>query len=161
MRGFIEAEPGLAAAIARYPRVKFAVRIDAGAGRFRYETVDIPHPEGSGAVPMEYPPAVGDLISLWSRDENPETRGTFRVVARWWMHSGYGSADFPYGKLAPASGPLLDIIVERAAGPYRDEAPMCGHEGCWALLLFGEWVPRPGYDDEDLEAHDHFVNPDA
>lgn len=128
---------------------------DDGGGRWRYEPFDIPHPEGSGYVPLECPPLPGDLISLRDRAEDPERRGIFRVMERAWTHASWGSADFPYGQREPSSGPLLDIIVAPADGPYRDEAPMCRYSGCWARLLHGQWVPRPDYDDEDLEPHEH------
>lgn len=140
-----------------YPRVRFHVRFPAGDYRWRYEPVSIRNPEGAGFVPLEYPPAAGDLISLWDEGDE-ELRGTFRVLERMWAHSERGSADWPYGEREPRSGPLLEIVVEPADGPCRDEAPLCGYQDCRARLLFGEWVPRPGYGDP--EPHVHLVPPD-
>lgn len=143
-----------------WPRVRFAVRYPAGDGRWRYEPVDIANPDGAGFSALEYPPAPGDLISLWDRSlharglPQPEGGPVFRVLDRWWSHSSWGSADWPYGEQVPRSGPLLDVIVEPADGLYRDEAPMCGYADCWARLLFGTWVPRPDYGDP--EPHEHY-----
>lgn len=101
------------------PEVKFAVRYPAGSGAWRYEALDIPNPGGS-FMPLEYLPAAGDLVTLWDRSGHVEGGPHFRVVARSWSYSGYGSVNWPYGQREPSSGPLVDIIVEPAGGPYSD-----------------------------------------
>lgn len=112
----------------RPPRVKFAVRYPTKDNRWRYETVDIPAYEGAVFVPMEHPPAVGDLISLWSRQGNMEGGPVFRVIERMWNHATYGSTNWPVAEQMPIVGPILDIIVEPADGLYRNEAPLPGEE---------------------------------
>jgi len=144
-----------------WPRVRYAVRYPAGDGRWRYEPVDIAHPDGSGFIPVEHPPAVGDLINLYDRSRAarklPPLEGgpVFRVLARLWVHSSWGSADWPYGEREPRSGPLLDIIVEPADGPYRDEAPICTESTCEAKYLFGQWVLPPGVPADEADPHEH------
>lgn len=146
---------------ASWPRVRFAIRFPAGDGTWRYEHPDIRHPDGSGSIPMEYPPAAGDLIHLWDSKGPGELSGTFRVLERDWMHSSYGSADFPYGEREPRTGPRLEILCEPADGLYRDEAPMCGYEDCWARLLSGEWAPRPDYGSPDPHEHRPYESADG
>lgn len=81
---------------------------------FTYEpfTIDAP---GGGAYGywLDLPPTVGDLIFLFDSNHDG-MRGEFVVVRRRWMHSQYGSMNWPYtssDKTAPAS---LDVLVRRA-----------------------------------------------
>jgi hypothetical protein len=136
------------------PRCKFAVRYPAGDGKWRYQSVIVAGYDSSAFAPMRYPPAPGDLISLWDQFRGRLEGGpVFQVVARMWMHSSYGSADWPYGKPEPQSGPLLDIIVEPAEGAYRDETPICGESTCEAVWVNGAWWMPPGADEPDPHEH--------
>ncbi len=137
----------------RRPCVKFAVRRPAGSGRWWYQSIIIPDPSGSAFAPMTYPPAVGDVIGLHDRTGRIEGGPTFRVVARQWHHTGYGSANWPYGQAEPATGPLLDIIVEPAPGIYADETDICAESSCEAVVIDGAWWMPPGADTPD--PHDH------
>lgn len=142
-----------------YPEVKFAVRYPAGQGAWRYDPVDIPHP-GGAFMPLEHLPAPGDLVTLWTRggpEGQPAGGPHFRVLQRAWTWSGYGSADWPYGKNAPQTGPIVDIIVEPAAGPYSDEAPICAELGCTAMWVDRAWVIRHPDDQADVEEHEHRI----
>lgn len=102
------------------PRCQFYERT-AVEGGFRYDMISINGPMGAGRLVTPHPPAVGDLISLW--DVHERRGGTFRVIERAWMYSSYGSTDWPYGTPASKEGPLLDIVVEAAEGPFVDEVP--------------------------------------
>jgi hypothetical protein len=102
------------------PRCQFYERVKVEDG-YRYDRININGPNGFGRFVTPHPPVVGDLISLWDADE--KRGGTFRVVERAWHHSSYGSTDWPYGSPTSKEGPLLDIIVEVAAGPFVDEVP--------------------------------------
>jgi hypothetical protein len=145
-----------------WPRVRFAIRYPAGDDTWRYEPVDVGNPGGQGFTALEYPPATGDLISLWDRSRHarglPPLEGGpgFRVLDRSWHHSSYGSMDWPYGEQVPRSGPLLDIIVEPADGPYRDEAPICAESTCEAKYLFGQWQLPPGAGEASPHAHEPY-----
>lgn len=72
----------------------------------------------AGGLVTPYVPVVGDLIHLNDEERGP---GTYRVVERAWGHSAYGSADWPLAQIRPNSGPIVDLIVEPAAGPFIDE----------------------------------------
>lgn len=100
------------------PRCQFYVRTPVEGG-FRYDMISIDGPNGAGRMVTAYPPAVGDLISLW--DALKRQGGTYRVLERAWMHSSYGSTDWPYAERTSKEGPLLDVIVEAAEGPFVDE----------------------------------------
>lgn len=73
---------------------------------------------GSGDLRTPHVPAIGDLIHLTDEEHGP---GTYRVVDRAWGHSAYGSADWPYAQERPSSGPIVDLIVETATGPFVNE----------------------------------------
>jgi hypothetical protein len=107
------------------PRVKFSVRRPAPGGQWHYETLYFQSRQGNTILPLEYPPAVGDLIVLQLQPAPAYQAGgpVFRVLERMWVHAMYGSPDWRYGEDGPRTGPLLDIIVEPAEGLYRDEAP--------------------------------------
>jgi hypothetical protein len=98
----------------------FYIRTPVEGEQFKYEPVNISSPAGNGGMTTPYPPAAGDLIQLW--DSIKETGGVYRVLVRRWMHSSYGSANWPYGKNASTVGPHLEVIVEAAVGPFVDEA---------------------------------------
>ena len=102
------------------PRCQFYERVKVEGG-YRYNMISINGPGGYGRFVTPHPPAVGDLISLW--DAHEKRGGVFRVVDRAWLHSSYGSTDWPYGSPASKEGPLLDVVVEAAEGPFVDEVP--------------------------------------
>lgn len=102
------------------PRCQFYERT-AVEGGYRYEMIHLDGPGGYDRFVTPHLPARGDLISLW--DAHEKRGGVFRVIERAWHHSSYGSADWPYGQRTSNEGPLLDIIVEGADGPFVDEVP--------------------------------------
>lgn len=98
----------------RPPGARVAVHIrTATAQGYTYESVHF-HPHGRLETP--HPPALGDLIHL------PDQKTSHRVINRAWSYPQFGSAAWPYGPEA-TEGPLLDLIVEAAIGPFTDEAP--------------------------------------
>lgn len=94
------------------PRCAFYVRT-AVAGGFTYDRVHVRLPDGMSRQALAHPPAVGDLIAL--------PGGVFRVAERCWHHSDYGSMDWPLIELHAKTGPLLDLIVDAADGPFLDQ----------------------------------------
>jgi hypothetical protein len=75
-----------------------------------------------GSLVTPHPPAVSDLI--WLNDgEGHHPGGNYRVIERAWQHAAYGSANWPLGTKRTTVGPILTIILEADAGPFRDEAP--------------------------------------
>jgi hypothetical protein len=79
---------------------------------------------GAGRLDTSWPPAVGDLISLQDfRQEHEEVPfgHVYRVVGRHWVHPQYGTRDWPSDQPEPDESPMLDIIVELASGPFRNE----------------------------------------
>jgi hypothetical protein len=102
------------------PRCSFHVKAPTADGKFTYAALTLNSSRGDSYLVTAYPPLVGDLISLY--DPYAKLGGVFRVVDRMWMHSSFGSIDWPYGQDRPSTGPLLDIIVVAAEGMYVDEA---------------------------------------
>jgi hypothetical protein len=107
-------------AAAPLPRTSFHERIPVEGG-YRYRKISINNRQGDTCLHTPHPPAVGDLIQLW--DATERRGGMYQVVARQWLHSSYGSMDWPTGQSDSSVGPLLDIVVEAAEGVFRDEAP--------------------------------------
>lgn len=81
-------------------------------GGHRYEHVD---GNGEHGYDLRLPeaPAVGDFVSL--------PGGSFRVVARAWLPTHYGSTNWPYGKAEPEHLTMMSVILERAEGLFADE----------------------------------------
>jgi hypothetical protein len=102
------------------PRTSFHERIPAEGG-YRYRRISINNRQGDTYLRTPHPPLMGDLIQLWDATEG--RGGVYQVVARQWLHSSYGSPDWPHGQATSSVGPLLDIVVEAAEGAFRDEAP--------------------------------------
>lgn len=77
-----------------------------------------------GRLVMPHPPAVGDLIYLNHRcgPGEEDLTGNYVVVTRSWIVVSYGSGAWPYGEPHPNEGPLLNIIIEPAKGPFLDKA---------------------------------------
>lgn len=104
------------------PQCTFHVRTPVDNGLLRY---DRRYTEASGDrdgyVPFLTPPSLGDLVLLWNPDD--KSCETYRVVERDWSYAAHGSAAWPYSERTPTVGPILQIIVEAAEGPFRDEAP--------------------------------------
>ncbi len=95
------------------PGVRIAFHIHTATPKgYTYESVHL-HPHGRLETP--YPPNVGDLVHL------PGYPTSHQVVSRAWSYPQHGSADWPYGA-RPSEGPLLDLIVEPAIGPFNDDA---------------------------------------
>ncbi|MFB4306960.1 hypothetical protein [Actinomadura sp. GTD37] len=84
-------------------------------GGYTYEHLVLKTSPGATGLTLPHPPAVGDLVSL------PGIVTTFRVVERAWSYNAYGSANWPPVEHEPVAGPMLDVIVERDVGPFRDE----------------------------------------
>ena len=108
-------------------RCRFYLREPREGGQWRYKNIWLPGYDGGGCLVTPHPPAVGDLIHLWDYDD-AGPRGTFEVLARSWLHSAYGSANWPLGKPAPSEGPQLDLVVTPAEGLFRDEAELTPDE---------------------------------
>lgn len=100
------------------PRCSFYERTPVEGG-YRYDKISLTNPRGDTYLETDQPPLVGDLIFL--SDAVSERRGQYQVVERSWLHSSWGSTDWPYGEPASTTGPLLDIVVEAAMGPFADE----------------------------------------
>lgn len=96
----------------RPARCSFYVRT-AARGGFTYEHVSLDLPAGEVRLSLDHPPAVGDLVDL--------PGGVYRVAERAWRYSQYGSGDWPRLERHAKVGPMLDLIVDRAEGPFRDE----------------------------------------
>lgn len=127
------ADAGAAAARAAHnaaPQCSFYVRtqVTADPPTYRYDALYVRGGEygQSGYLVTPYPPAVGDTISL--TDEVGDRSGSYRVVDRSWIHSGYGSANWPLGAKWPQVGPILTVIVVPFVGPFRDEADLPDEE---------------------------------
>jgi hypothetical protein len=101
-------------------RCKFYVRSPAdGGGGWHYDPVHLDNPDHDGGLWTDQPPAVGDLIHLW--DPLRKHGGLHRVLARSWMHSSFGSFNWPYTERRPKVGPALDLIVEPTEGLFVAE----------------------------------------
>ena len=100
----------------------FYIRTPAEEGQFHYDHVNISSPHHDGKLHTPHPPQVGDLIHLW--DFVKKQGGTYEVLSRQWLHSSYGSMNWPVLEQQPTVGPLLELIVEAAEGVFRDQAPL-------------------------------------
>ncbi|MFD1656974.1 hypothetical protein ACFSL4_01670 [Streptomyces caeni] len=98
----------------------FYIRTPAGDSQFHYDPVNISSPHHDSKMHTPYPPQVGDLIHLW--DFVKKQGGTYQVIARQWLHSSYGSTNWPVLEQQPTVGPLLELIVESAEGVFREQA---------------------------------------
>jgi hypothetical protein len=99
----------------------FYVRVPVG-DLFRYDSVGVASHRGDSALRTDHPPAVGDLVHLYDSAEGGH-RGTFRVMARAWLHSSWGSTNWPYGEEKPRTPPMLDLVVVPTEGLFVSEAP--------------------------------------
>ncbi|MFH8483167.1 hypothetical protein [Streptomyces sp. NPDC018055] len=107
------------------PRCTFYVRtsVTEDPPTYNYDQAYLPN----GYAHLVYPPAVGDLVYLRDTRDRKEADGPFhtgahRVIERAWTHPAYGSADWPWGEPHPQVGPILDLIVVKDEGPFRNEA---------------------------------------
>lgn len=100
------------------PRCSFYERTPVEGG-YHYEKISLRNPRGDTYLETDHPPLVGDLIFL--SDATSDRRGQYRVIERSWLHSSWGSTDWPYVESVSTTGPLLDIVVERAEGPFVNE----------------------------------------
>lgn len=100
-------------------RCTFYIRTPAPLpGEYYYERVDLAT-RHNGELHTPHPPDVGDLIHLWDTVTN--RGGTHKVIARRWLHSAYQSANWPAEAAEPLVGAVLEVIVEPADGPFRDQ----------------------------------------
>jgi hypothetical protein len=101
----------------------FSVRAKvANAPTYRYDRVYLSNPRGDGYLHTPHPPRIGDQIYLYDqRDNGP--RGEFRVLARSWRHSSWGSANWPILDAHATEPAHLDILVECCDGVFADEEP--------------------------------------
>lgn len=109
------------------PQCSFYVRSPVESGGYYYDHVSVGGYQADGCLWTSHPPQVGDIIHLW--DQNTKSGGQYRVIERAWMHSSYGSANWPYGQAEPTGGPMLDVIVEAAEGLFRDQVRRPEAEG--------------------------------
>lgn len=89
-------------------------------GGFYYDQIYVKGPDGAGRLRVSHPPQTGDLVFLADALNDSRT-GTYRVVARSWMHSTFGSFNWPYGKNRQQVPPEIELLVEKAEGWYADE----------------------------------------
>jgi len=85
--------------------------------RYRYEPLDEKYSQFGADLgfPVNFPPTVGDWIIIGS--------GSFRVIDRQWMCSGYGSTYWPTLEDRPVVPHRLTLILERSTeGPFAWEA---------------------------------------
>ena len=102
-------------------------------GQWRYESMWLPGWHGDGCLHTPYPPVKGDVIYLADQpnaDGRPRRIGHFRVLDRGWLHSGYGSVDWPHGQSEATSGPELMVVVEQDpdGGLFVNEAELTDAE---------------------------------
>jgi len=97
---------------------KFIVQV-ANGRKFTYEPIDIKGPLHNGALRTATPPLVGDFIGL--TDRNKKHSGVFKVLARQWMHSSYGSYNWPMTEVESNMPPVLEIVVQKAVGHITDD----------------------------------------
>jgi hypothetical protein len=91
-------------------------------GLFNYDQIAINSRNHDGKLHTDHPPLIGDSIYLHDLSGRIQG-GLFKVIDRNWLHSSYGSVDWPITQPQPSSGPLLEILVERSEGFFQDEAP--------------------------------------
>jgi len=94
--------------------------------RYRYEAVDLKYNQmgASRGYPFNFPPAIGDWITTGV--------GTFRVIDRQWLTTGYGATYWPITEDQPIVPHSLVLIAERARpgeGPFAWEAELEQDEG--------------------------------
>ena len=71
-----------------------------------------------GCLVTDYPPVIGDMISVSGRMANPDDEegamvqvvGNYRVLDRRWMPASYGSMSWPYGERA-SGHEWLDVML--------------------------------------------------
>jgi hypothetical protein len=92
------------------------------APTYRYDRVYLASPRGDGYLRTPHPPQTGDQIWLYDqRDNGP--RGEFRVIARSWRHSSWGSTNWPILDDHATEPAHLDILAEACGGIFADEEP--------------------------------------
>ena len=97
-------------------RLSFVIREPTAlAGQYRYRTAYV-HNEGGHGYPSAFVPRIGDLIHIPA----PSTK-MGRVYDVVWLWPAYGSQAWPH-TLLPKDGPIVQVFVDEARGPYVDEA---------------------------------------
>jgi hypothetical protein len=105
--------------------------VSTSGDRYHYRHLYMPDYAGYGGVPgfrLVHVPQVGDLVHLHYVDEGVTPGrtlvGTFQVVQRAWHYSAFGSANWPLGEPIPRCPGGVDVITERADGPFvNDNTP--------------------------------------
>lgn len=87
-----------------WPYVRTAVE-----GGYHYESIGPDH------MFTNFPPAVGDLLSL------PDDPRVFRVIDRHWEHARIGSSRWRAD--GDEQRTLLKLVLEEATGMFVDEVP--------------------------------------
>jgi hypothetical protein len=104
-------------------------------GGWVYVYTAVRNPKGDSYLTTYWPPSIGDLFTVnglqlaGTEGLTPMPPGALRVVDREWVHSSYGSADWPYTDNEPQIGPLLTVMVEVAdTGLYPEEIVVSDEE---------------------------------
>jgi hypothetical protein len=97
---------------AAYVRCTFHARIPVEGGH-AYEPITPRGNSASGSWSTLHPPSIGDLVPL-----SPQL---YKVTDRIWRYAEHGSRDWPLVEPHAIKGPMLDLIVEPAQGPYHDQ----------------------------------------
>ncbi|MBD3004815.1 hypothetical protein [Streptomyces sp. 5-10] len=107
-----------------YPVIcSFYVRTPSEDGKYHYDRLSVKGRHGDGNLHTFHPPHTGESISLRDEFGNFNTTG-FRVIHRDWLHSSYGSVNWPYMYEGPKEGPRLNVIVEPFEGPFENESEL-------------------------------------
>ncbi|WP_262059698.1 hypothetical protein [Streptomyces sp. STR69] len=97
----------------------FYIRTPAENGQFYYDRVNIGSPHADGKLHTSDVPQIGDLLHLW--DTLKKQGGKYEVVARQWLHSSYGSTNWPVLEPQPTVGTLLELVVVPAEDIFRNQ----------------------------------------
>jgi hypothetical protein len=97
----------------------FYIRTPAQNGQFYYDHVNVSSPHGDGKLHTPDTPQVGDVIHLW--DFVKKKGGMYEVIARQWLHSSYGSTNWPVLEQQPIVGTALELVVVPAEGILRNQ----------------------------------------
>jgi len=93
---------------------------------WRYTKIHINGPRGDGRLRTRTPPAIDDRIHLW--DDTTKSGGMFAVRERAWLHSSFGSSNWPMTEPQSRMPPSLDVIVVKTNGLFVSEAIEPEHE---------------------------------
>lgn len=97
----------------------FYIRTPAENGQFYYDPVNVGSPHADGNLHTPNVPQVGDLLHLWDRSK--KQGGKYEVIARQWLHSSYGSTNWPVLEPQPTVGTALELVVVPAEDIFRNQ----------------------------------------